>query len=236
MFTESAEFYDLLYRFKDYQKEAGDLIQRIKRIRPGAKTVLDIGCGTAEHHKYLQDEFQIDGLDLHEGFIEIAKRKNPSGHYYIENMINFKLGKKYEVILCLFSSIAYVKTYKKLKSALTCFYQHLEEDGLVFVEPWLTPDHWQDGKIHMLTYEGEHLKICRMNRSASKGRLSLLNFHYLVGTPEKGVRHIKEKHELALFTQDEMNKAFHESGFEVSYDEEGITGRGLYFGRKKAAK
>ncbi len=199
MFTESSDFYDLLYSFKDYPKESEVLINQIKIKKPDAKTVLDIGCGTAEHHKYLQNEFQIDGLDLNREFINLAKEKNPRGTYHVADMVDFKLEKQYDVIICLFSSIGYVKTFEKLISTLRCFYKHLKNEGLVIVEPWLTPENWYNGKIHMLTYERDNLKICRMNQSDSEGNLSVLNFHYLIGTPEKGVKHFEEKHELALF-------------------------------------
>ena len=84
----------------------------------------------------------------------------------------------------------------------------------------------------MLTYDRDDIKICRMNLSETNGRLSIVNFHYLLGTPDNGVRHFEERHEFALFSQDEMREAFEEAGFEVSYDEKGLIGRGMYFGTK----
>lgn len=231
MFTESAEFYDLVYSFKDYKKESETIKTAIKSKRPNCKTILDIGCGTAEHHKYLTVEFEIDGLDLNEDFIKLAKIKNPSSSYYNSDMTAFSLGKKYDVITCLFSSIGYVRTFDNLVSTLKCFKQHLNHDGMVIVEPWFTPDQWYVGKLHLLTHEQDGIKLCRMNRSEVLGNLSIINFHYLLGTPENGVRYFEERHELAMFTTDEMKKAFEENNFEVTYDEHGLIGRGLYYGK-----
>lgn len=230
MFTESADLYDLVYSFKDYKKESETIKTAIKSKRPDCKTILDVGCGTAEHHKYLTDEFIIDGLDLNEDFIKLAKVKNPTGSYHISDMTDFHLNKKFDVIICLFSSIGYVKTFENLLSTLHCFKQHLNPEGLVIVEPWFTPDQWYVGKLHMLTHEKDDIKICRMNKSEAVGNLSIINFHYLLGTPENGVRHFEERHELAMFTKDEMKKAFEENGFEVNYDEFGLIGRGMYYG------
>ena len=57
MFSESAELYDLIYsRFKDYPAEARQLAELIRRERPGARTVLDVACGTAEHARLLTAE------------------------------------------------------------------------------------------------------------------------------------------------------------------------------------
>lgn len=233
VFTESASIYDLIYSFKDYQKEANKIISIIKATHPNCKSILDIGCGTAEHHKYLKNEFLIDGLDINEEFISSAKKKNEAGSYYILDMVDFNLHRKYDVILCLFSSIGYVITMEKMVSTLKCFNEHLKDDGLVMVEPWFTPDTWYNGKLHMITYNRDDIKVCRMNMSESNGKLSIINFHYLIGTEDKGVRHFEERHVLTMFSKEEMLKAFEEAKFEISYDEQGLIGRGMYFGTKK---
>ena len=232
MFTESAAIYDLVYRFKDYQKEADEINAILKTRYPGCKTVLDIGCGTAEHHKYLKQDFQIDGLDINADFVESARKKNPTGSYHVLDMSDFHLDKKYDILLCLFSSIGYTVTKSKLVATLRCFYEHLEDKGLAIIEPWFTPETWSDGKIHMLTHNQDDLKICRMNRSESRGNISILHFHYLVATPEKGVQHVEETHEIGMFTKDEMISALNEAGFIVSYDEKGLIGRGMYYASK----
>jgi predicted TPR repeat methyltransferase len=51
MFTQSAAFYDALYagRGKDYRAESESLAERIRGLRPGAVSLLDVGCGTGAH-------------------------------------------------------------------------------------------------------------------------------------------------------------------------------------------
>ena len=71
---------------------------------------------------------------------------------------------------------------------------------------------------------------CRINTSYAEGRLSYFDLRYLIGTPE-GTEHFVEHHELGLFEQGEMAAAFEGAGLVVSYDKEGLTGRGLYIGR-----
>lgn len=75
MFTDSSDIYDLIYSFKDYEKESNEITEIIKKVRPDCKKILDIGCGTSEHHKYLNKHFVTDGIDLNEKFIEISKQK-----------------------------------------------------------------------------------------------------------------------------------------------------------------
>ncbi len=64
MFSVTAEIYDAIYGFKDYAGEAMKIRQLIARERPGARTILDIACGTGEHARLLSPDFEVDGIDL----------------------------------------------------------------------------------------------------------------------------------------------------------------------------
>jgi SAM-dependent methyltransferase len=190
--------------------------------------MLDVACGTGEHAKYLKEYFEIDGIDLNPEFVKIAQSKNNRGFYKVADMADFDMGKKYDVVICLFSSIGYVGTRDRLRQAVRCFAKHLKPDGVLIVEPWFTPDGWTEGKLHMMTVSEPDLKVCRMNVSESKDNgLSFFRFHYLVGTPV-GISHFTEDHTLGLFSGSEMTEAFVDAGLSVQYDEQGIFGRGLY--------
>jgi hypothetical protein len=145
-------------------------------------------------------------------------------------MADFSLGRSYDVVLCLFSSIGYVRTLENVVKSLVCFSRHLNPRGVILVEPWFTPDIWREGMVHMLPAETEDLKVCRMNTSGREGNLSILNFHYLVGSAGR-IEYFSERHELGLFTVDQMLSAFADAGLEVRHDPQGLTGRGLYIAR-----
>ena len=233
MFTESSDLYDLIYSFKDYEKESCDIIELIKSHNPNCKSVLDVGCGTSEHHKYLKEHFSIDGIDLNDKFIQTSKTKNPAGNYNVANMIDFELNKQYDVIICLFSSIGYLENLDEIVSALICFNKHLKPNGIVIIEPWFNKENWHNGKVNSIVHEENDLKICRMNRSYRYGDYSILNFHYLVGSLENEIQHFEEEHKLRLTSKEEMLEAFDNANFNASYDEKGLIGRGMYFGIKR---
>ena len=233
MFTASSDIYDLVYSFKDYKRESEEITAIIKKKRPHCKTILDIACGTAEHHKYLKDNFEVDGIDINEKLIEIARLKNLNGSYSVADMTNFDLHKKYDVIICLFSSIGYLRTLDTIVSALRCFNKHLNPHGLVILEPWFTADNSRTDRLDMTTYDKEGVKICRIAHSYPENEFSILNFHYLLGTIDKGVRHFEERHEVRRTSTKDMFGAFKEADFDVTFDEKGLTGRGMYYGIKK---
>jgi len=45
VYDDIAPFYDSIYGFKDYAGEARRIRQLIDEYKPGARTLLDVGCG-----------------------------------------------------------------------------------------------------------------------------------------------------------------------------------------------
>ena len=229
MYSRTAQYYDLIYSFKDYVAETEKIAALIREKLPTTNTILDVACGTAEHAKLLSKQFIVDGIDLEPAFVEIARGKVPSGKFWLADMSGFSLSKTYDVVLCLFSSIGYLPAKERVVAALESFKKHLNPSGVIFVEPWITPENWEVGHTTMVTAESNDLKICRMNVAERTDNRSVLNFHYLIAT-KNGVEHLEEAHELVLYTKEEMLECFMKAGLEVSYDEE-FLGRGLYTAR-----
>lgn len=66
------------------------------------------------------------------------------------------------------------------------------------------------------------MKIARINTSFVKDQVSVFDLHHLV-----------EHHELGLFEVEETISVMEEAGLTVKYDPDGLTGRGLYIGKRK---
>jgi SAM-dependent methyltransferase len=201
---------------------------------PSARQILDVACGSGRHAALLAAEhgYEVDGVDIESGFLNIARAQCPSGEFFRGDMASFDLGRCYDAVLCLFSSIGYVRTPERLLSAARSLHRHLVPGGLALVEPWFAPDRFSGGTVYLHTVDREDLKICRVSRSEVRGRVSWLEFQYLVADPH-GIRHLVEEHELGLFTETEMMDALERSGFrDVRFDPEGLTGRGLYLARR----
>jgi len=230
MFSATADLYDEIYAFKDYAEEALKIRNLIERERPGAKTILDIACGTAEHARLLSDNFEIDGIDVEPKFVEIARAKNPSGNYSVADMRTFDLGKRYDVVQCLFSSIGYLLTPEDTVAALRRFCAHLAPGGVILVEPWFSPAVYKTGVLHMVVVDKPNLKVCRMNVSERDGNVSILHFHYLIATKD-GVREAEEIHRLALVQTEQMAAHMEAAGLSCVFDSVGLFGRGLFIAR-----
>lgn len=236
MFSKTVLYYDKIYSFKDYRAEVQRLIPIIQQnLTSGSNQLLDVACGTGRHIEYLKELFQIEGLDISEDFLELARKRNPEILFHQADMVDFQLGRKFDVVICLFSSIGYVKTLDNFTKAINCMTNHLVPGGVLIIEPWFTPETWHPGTVHAVMINEQNLKIARINTSCVDGRLSLFDMHYLIGTPEK-TEHFVEHHELGLFKPDEIREILVEAGLEVTYDATGLTGRGLFIGRRIKTK
>jgi ubiquinone/menaquinone biosynthesis C-methylase UbiE len=229
MFTKSAQFYDALYSFKDYAAAAEQLRALLQQHNPNAETLLDVACGTGKHLEYLRDYYRAEGLDLSPDLLEVARGRCPEVPFHQADMVGFRLDHGFDVIMCLFSSIGYVKTAENLEQTVSNMARHLRPGGVVVVEPWFSPENYWTGTITANLVDDPELKIAWMYTSEVENRVSILDINYLVGTPQ-GVEHFDERHEIGLFTHEEYLGAFRKAGLEAHYDSEGLFGRGMYLG------
>ena len=234
IYRNQAKYYDLIYSFKDFSKDAKKIIDLISKHREiKGNELLEIACGTGEHLKYLKKKYKCVGIDINQGMLDVAKKKVKGVKFKRANMINFDLDKEFDIITCLFSSIGYVKTKDNLRKTINNFAKHVKKGGLVLIEPWFTKKAYRPGFPHMTTYQDDTIKIARCVVSEVKGNVSVMDMHYLVAEKDKKVKHFVDRHELGMFEKDETLKIMNEAGFKVKYLKQGLMkDRGLFIGIK----
>ena len=232
MFTASAEFYDLIYStIKDYEAETAQIAGQLRGLNPQCRTVLDVACGTGEHARLLTGAaFDVDGLDLDPAFIRMASQKHPAGRFFEADMSDFQLPHRYDALLCLFSSIGYLRTLDRVGRAFGCFREHLAPGGIIVVEPWFLPGVLDPTKVVRQSAEANGVSASRVSRVEIEGTLSRIHFDYEI-TDATGTRYATEIHELGLFTPAELLQTFQAAGLRADHDPKGLTDRGLYVAR-----
>ena len=174
-------------------------------------------------------KFQVEGIDLSEEQLAVARTRMPGVELHLGDMTTFDLGRTFDAVTCMFSSIGYVGSLDGLDAAIGRMAAHLAPGGVLVVEPWLLPDGFQDGHLSTLFVDEPDIAVARMSISHKEGRRSWFDMEHLVGSAD-GVEHFVEHHELGLFTVEEQLAAFERAGLSVEHDPEGPMGRGLYVG------
>ncbi len=234
MYKKLAKYYDLIYHWKDYEKESYSIKELVKKYKKSdGNKLLDVGCGTGKHIEQFKDEFSCTGIDINNEMVEVAKTKFKDVIFHQGDMVDFNLKTEYDVILCLFSAIGYVKTYSNLEKTLKNFANHLKKGGVLIIEPWFTKSTYWAGKPGMTTYDGIDVKIARLNTTKIDGDLSIMDMHYLIVEKNEDVIHYVDTHELGLFETNKTLDFMEKASIQAEFLKDGLMkDRGLYIGVK----
>lgn len=231
MFSGTAHLYDAVYDAigKDYAGETARVLATAAAQGVPPVTILDVACGTGRHLEHFSRTARCAGVDLDPAMIDIARGRCPAVALHVSDMVELDLGERYDLVVCLFSSIGYVATVARLEQAVAAMSRHLAPGGLLLVEPWIQPEVWESGRLDAVMFQTAGLKGARLGFAGRDGDTAVLELRYLVVTAS-GFESFEETHRLALFTWNQYRAAFLKAGLQVTVDEEGLTGRGLLLG------
>jgi predicted TPR repeat methyltransferase len=229
-YRDSAAAYDVLHaaRRKDYGREAATVAERVRRHRPEARSILDVACGTGLHLAALAAHgFDLEGVDLSEEMLAVAARRVPDVPLHQGDMRTFRLGRRFDAVVCLFSAIGYMTTLEDLAMAVANLRDHLVPGGVMVVEPWFQPDNWHDGAVFGEGAQAGGLAVGRVSRSWREGGESLIEMRYVMARSDR-VWDFTEIHRMGLFTTDEQLEVIGAAGLSVAHETPGLTDRGLF--------
>jgi len=128
-YTALAEIYDCVMRDVPYKKWAKYVIKLIQKFCPNAEQIFEFACGTGTMLALLRKHgFVADGMDYSKAMINKAREKlrGEDVKLFVGDMSDFKIGEKYDVVLCLYDSVNYlsdiVKFHGLFKSAWDLLY------------------------------------------------------------------------------------------------------------------
>ena len=232
-YDRSAEVYDVFYEsMLDYPTLATAAHGMIQSRLPGAKSLLEVGCGTGLYLAEMSRWYEVAGLDASAEMLRIAAGRVPDVPLHRGDMAAFDLDQTFDAVICMFSSIGYVVTLERFQAAIQCFADHLVPGGVLILEPWLRPEVWQEGRVDAKAVTGDDIAVSRSTSSIREGRKVTMRMAFAVSRPGGDVETYTEEHPTALFTHEEHESALRSAGIEFDYDPEGLLGRGRYVGVK----
>lgn len=196
-------------------------------MAPRAASLLDVGCGTGQHLRHLSQHFHAEGLDLSPDMLEIARQRCPQILFHEGSLVDFRIPGRFDVVTCLFGSIAYAATVDNLHRAVRCMAAHLGPGGALIVEPWVALDRFVSDRLVFDHVDDPDLKAARIYVTRRQGDMAILESEYLIGTAQ-GVTRFTERQELGLFTDDDYRRAFREASLDVVDASGDLFGYGLY--------
>jgi len=141
MFKISVPYlYDAIYRYKNYQQEAENIIRTLAELGHDSGSLLELACGTGRYLEYFK-KYDRFGIDLCDESLMYASLRNPSAQFKTLDMMDIRKGSspfqedQFDVIIGLFGAIGYIQP-ERLASCLKNWLSLLKPNGIMILEPW----------------------------------------------------------------------------------------------------
>jgi len=217
LYQNLAKMYDLLYSYRDYGKEADFLIGNL----PSRENVslLDVACGTGLHLEAVRErlpEAKLEGLDLSQGMLGVAKEKSLGVQLTEADMRNFNLGRNFDIVYCLSSSIQYNLSEEDFEKSIDSMRRHAI-GGRVIFDMAYCQERWKEGYTNITANSDERFEVAEMYTSHSNDGFSCWNPLYLIKDKETGQMDMHvDKHKIKLWRVLEVESIL--ATREVPYD------------------
>jgi SAM-dependent methyltransferase len=198
---------------------------------PDARSLLDVACGTGVHLERLRKWYEVEGLDSSPGMLRYARARLPGAALHQADMRSFDLGRTFDVVTCLSSSIAWMRTPDDLSQAIRTMARHLASGGLLVIEPWDFPEDATSQEPWVTTAEANDHRVALMETTVLEGETWVQETHYLDWTLARGIEHWVDTHELGAFSKADYVASLEEAGLGVDFDSFGLLGRGLFLAK-----
>ena len=225
IFSNSALFYDDIYKDKEYHKEATYVVESVRKLDSTAKRMLELGCGTGNYSFIFRDHgFDVLGIDASEEMISLANLKKSSlGNQNIDfeicNSEDFSTNVEWDLAISLFFMIGYQVSDASLLKTFQTVRSSLRTGGIFAFDFWHGPSVINKGcspnEIQIET--GDH----RMTRKsfpsilAEDSCLTIRQSYSIQDKKTAEYQNFDEVHKVRYFFDNQLSSFLEKSGFEV---------------------
>ena len=214
--------------------------------------VLELGCGTGRVAMALAAEgSDVTGLDLSEDMLDVFRKKLADRPEIADkvtlvhgNIANFKLGRKFNMIIVPFRVFQLLTDDDDADKALVCIREHLADDGIFIVnvfnpyvpmdeENWCCPEtvQWErqcDATGNYVVKKVVQDKIDTVNR------VIYPKFVFEITSPDGRMRRVTDEFKLKYYYYDQLREVVERAGLAIReefswYDKTPIGGREIIF-------
>jgi SAM-dependent methyltransferase len=235
VFKEYAEYYDLLYRDKDYASEASYVTGLIERLRPDAASILDLGCGTGNHDAiFAENGYRVVGVDRSPEIIEKARAKcgRPSSldlRFETGQIETLRFEDRFDVVVSLFHVMSYLTTDLNLQAAFETARHHLKPDGVFIFDCWYGPAVLTDlPSVRVKRVGNDVVDVIRIAEPQISPNENTVNVSYQVVVLHKAsgrIMEVTETHPMRYWFKPEVKRMLETTRFEPVNCMEWMTGR-----------
>ncbi|MGC4087327.1 MAG: class I SAM-dependent methyltransferase [Polyangiaceae bacterium] len=198
VFGTYSRYYDLLYKNKDYASEVAYVERLIQRHGAGAKSILDLGCGTGRHaHLLARKGYAVTGVDRSEEMLVTAKasphvdtepvQQGVAPEFLQGDLRETRLGREFDVVVSLFHVMSYQTSNADLQAAFSTIREHLRPGGVFMFDCWYGPAVLtQRPQVRIQRLEDEHIAVTRLAEPVMRPTENVVDVNYQIFIQDKG--------------------------------------------------
>lgn len=221
VFQQYASYYNLLYKDKDYAGEAAYVHQLLQKHAPSAQTLLEFGCGTGQHARYLaRHGYRIHGIDQSAEMLRQAQTLQQELPQKIEEKLTWSQGdiravrlqQKFDAIISLFHVLSYQTTNTDLHATFATARYHLNPGGIFLFDCWYGPGVLSDlPTIRIKRMEDEQIIVTRIAEPVMYPNENYVDVKYQVFIKDKAsgrIKEFQESHRMRYLFAPELQELF----------------------------
>jgi SAM-dependent methyltransferase len=227
VFAKSAAFYDALYDDKDYAAEADYVHDLVQRYRPGARSLLDLGCGTGRHAvAFAAKGYTVLGVDRSADMLEQAKARHAKLAAGVRDEIEFRqsdicdlsVAKRFDAVAALFHVMSYQISNADVIAALSSARKRSVEDGVLVFDCWYGPGVLTDppvGRVKRVILGGHRIARVAEPVMHSDQNTVDVNYQFFVCDDAGAYAEFCETHTMRYFSIPELQLLLRQTGWEL---------------------
>jgi SAM-dependent methyltransferase len=171
VFQRYSQYYDLLYRDKDYEAEVEYVARTLRSAAPAVQRLLEFGSGTGRHGRLLARQgFQVFGIERSQRMVAEAQRhavSRPAGDGGFAccqgDIKTVDLGNVFDAVISLFHVVSYQTCNADLIATFRNAARHLKGGGIFFFDVWHGPAVLRERpSVRVKRIEDENLRVTRI--------------------------------------------------------------------------
>lgn len=230
VFEAYSQYYDLLYRDKNYAAEADYVHGLIERERPGSRTLLDLGCGTGRHDFLLAERgYSVTGVDMSADMLKVAGVERsrrlaatPASApptFAQGDVRSVRLGQRFDVVVSLFHVMSYQTSNQDLQAAFGTLREHVAPGGLLLFDAWYGPTVLTDRPaVRVKRLSGDGFDVTRVAEPAFHPSENVVDVNYqimIVDRKSQRTEELRETHRMRYLFVPEVRQMLEQVGLRL---------------------
>lgn len=228
-FDAYGQYYDLIYRDKDYTSEAAYVDALLRKHGIVGKEILELGSGTGRHARSLSAlGYQILGLERSPKMVKAAEQTE-TFQCIVGDACSARLDRTFSAVLALFHVVSYQITNTSLRALFHRAAEHLQSGGLFVFDFWYSPAVYAcRPETRLKTVSDANIRVNRIAEPKIFPNENRVDVHYTVLVEDLRTGQLtsfSEIHPMRHFSLLEVELLAEFSGFEKLSAEEFLTGK-----------